>query len=450
MKVQFLGAAGEVTGSCYYLEHGETKFLVDCGMFQGSDSAEEKNRAEWPFDPSKLEFVLLTHAHFDHTGRLPKLYHDGFRGKIYTTAPTAELADLILSDSADLMFHEAKLNHEHTQPLYTLNEVKALNAFYRPVQYNAPIRLTPEISATFHDAGHILGSAIIVVEVEGKKIVFSGDLGNDPVPLMNTPERISAADVVFVESTYGDRLHDKTDRVAALKQAVLDTVAQKGTLIIPAFALERTQELLFHFNALRDKNEIPDIPIYVDSPLAIEATAVFRRYENLFDAEAKAYLDRGDDFFQFKHLKYCTTVEESKALNFIPSPKVIIAGSGMMNGGRVLHHLVHYGMQKNTIICIVGFQVPGCIGRQLLDGERHIHVMHQWIDVAAEVRNISAFSAHADQQQLLDWIGGFADIKKMFIIHGEVNSGNIFGTKVTAAHPAINVHHPQYLEVVEL
>ncbi len=448
MTIQFLGAAGEVTGSCYYLEHGDQRFLVDCGMFQGTSDAERKNHAPWPFDPSSLDFVLLTHAHFDHCGRLPKLYHDGFRGHVYATAPTAELSNLILGDAANIMFHDAK--KDHSPPLYTLNEVKALNGLFRPVQYDTPVRLAEGLNATFRDAGHILGSAIIEVMVEGKTVVFSGDIGNDPVPLMNAPERPHVADVLMIESTYGDRLHDRSDRVVQLRQAILDVVANKGTLLIPAFALERTQEVLFHLSNLKEKKEIPDIPIFVDSPLAIEATAVFRRYENLFDKESQEHLRHGDDFFSFPHLKYCSTVEESKAINFVASPKVVIAGSGMMNGGRILHHLVHYGPFKNTIIAIVGFQVPGSIGRQLLDGERRVHVMHQDIDVVAEVRNISAFSAHADQAQLLEWIGAFEHIDRMFIIHGEAEPGKVLAEKVHAQHSDIKIMHPHYLEVDEI
>ncbi len=444
MTIQFLGAAGEVTGSCYYIEAANSRFLVDCGMFQGTDSAEQKNHHAWPFDPASIDFILLTHAHFDHCGRIPKLYHDGFRGKVYATHATSELAALILADAANVMFHEAKIHHFH--PLYTLNEAKAVNVLYRPVQYNTQVHVAPEISVTFKDAGHILGSSIIEVRTEGKIVVFSGDLGNYPVPLMNQPSIIKEADVLMLESTYGDRLHDHANRVEELKKAVLDTVERHGTLLVPAFALERTQEILYHFNELHETKAIPDIPIFVDSPLAIEATAVFRRYENLFDGEAKAHTDHGDDLFSFPHLKYCTTVEESKAINFVPAPKVIIAGSGMMNGGRILHHLLHYGTDKNTIVCIVGFQVPGSVGRKLLEGEHHVHVMHEWIDVAAEVRNISAFSAHADQSQLLEWISGFERLGEVFIIHGEEEPGEVLGQKIIAAHPQVVVKHPHYLE----
>ncbi|MFA6082260.1 MAG: MBL fold metallo-hydrolase [Patescibacteria group bacterium] len=448
MTIQFLGAAGEVTGSSYFIEDGDTRFLIDCGMFQGSDEAIEKNKARWPFEPSSLDFVLLTHAHFDHCGRLPKLYHDGFRGHIYTTAQTAELADLILADAADLMFHEAKTHHDI--PLYTLNEVKALNSMYRPVPYKTSTRISDKVSVIFHDAGHILGSAIIEVIINGKHIIFSGDLGNDPVPLMNPPAQPESADVVVVESTYGDRLHEHSDRVAELKKAVLDVVANKGTLLIPAFALERTQELLYHFNDLRETGAIPDIPIFVDSPLAIETTAVFRRYESLFDSDSQKHIQHGDDFFSFPHLKYCTTVEESKSINFVAAPKIIIAGSGMMNGGRISHHLIHYGGIKSTIICIVGFMVQHSLGRRILDGERQIHVMHQDMTLEAEVRQISAFSAHADQAQLLEWISGYKKIGQLYVTHGEETSREVLVGKIKQAHPDLRVEMPELLQSVNI
>lgn len=448
MKIQFLGAAGEVTGSCYHLEHDGMEFLVDCGMFQGSRELERKNHEHWPFDPSRVQFVLLTHAHFDHTGRLPKLYHDGFRGKIYATSPTAELAQFILADAADIQFHRAKEHHD--QPLYTLNEVKALNSLYQPVVYDEPVHLGADMSALFRDAGHILGSAIIELTNGSQKLVFSGDLGNDPVPLMHTPETVSSANTLFVESTYGDRLHPKQDRVEALKTAIHDAVERKGTLVIPAFAVERTQELLYHLNEMHETKSIPDIPIFVDSPLAIEVTGVFRRYATLFDGASQVHINHGDDIFGFPHLKFSTTVEESKAINFVPAPKVVIAGSGMMNGGRILHHLVHYAPLESTIICVVGFQVPGTLGRLLLDGEREVHIMHQQISVKAEIRNIPAFSAHADQAQLLNWINHFKQLQSVYIIHGEDEPRHVLAAKIKAAHPNFTIHEPTYLEIAQI
>lgn len=448
MTVQFLGAAGEVTGSCYYLKHGDLEFLIDCGMFQGRHELEEKNRDPWPFDPSKIQFVLLTHAHFDHTGRLPKLYHDGFRGKIYTTAPTAELAQYILADAADIQFHQSKIHGTH--PLYTLNEVKALNMLYHSVKYDEPFTINRDISTVFRDAGHILGSAIIELDIRGKRYVFSGDLGNDPVPLMSSPETISQADVLFLESTYGDRLHPKYDRREELKKAINDVAKNKGTLLIPAFAVERTQEILYHLNEMHEKKEIPDMPIFVDSPLAIEVTGVFRRYEKLFDVDTQTHINHGDDIFRFPHLRYSTTVEESKAINFVPSPKIIIAGSGMMNGGRILHHMAHYLSLPTTILCVVGFQVPGTIGRQLVDGATEVHIMHQQVPVKAEIRNISAFSAHADQGQLLEWVNNFHGLKKIFVIHGEEEPRQILGDLIHKAHSDIEIVDPHYLEVAEL
>lgn len=448
MDIKFLGAAGEVTGSCYCIQNGSTRFLVDCGMFQGSADADDKNEAPWPFDPSSIEFVFLTHAHFDHCGRLPKLYHDGFRGKIFTTAQTSELANLILSDAADLMFHQSK--DRGKKPLYTLNEVKALNGLYHPMTYGKPITLGGGFTVTFHDAGHVLGSAIVEIKIDGKTIVFSGDLGNHPVPFLNPPEQIAEADILMVESTYGGRLHEHQDRRAALKQVIIDAAEKKGTLLVPAFALERTQEILYYINDLRDKNEIPDIPIYVDAPLAIEITAVFRRNEFIFDDADKNRLRAGDDFFDFPHLKYCTTTEESKALEFVPSPKVIIAGSGMMNGGRILHHLQHYGPYQNTIIAVVGYQVPGTLGRRLLDGEHLVHIYGEEIGIHAEIRDVTAFSAHADKIQLAEWIAGFKRLDRVYVIHGEEEEAKALSEAIGQEKPNAKVSIPVLFESVEI
>ncbi len=447
-SIQFLGAAGEVTGSCYYIRHENTQFLVDCGMFQGSHDIDQKNHAQWPFKASEIEFVLVTHAHFDHTGRLPKLYHDGFRGRIYSTAATAELAQYILADAADLQYRQAR--QHRTLPLYSLNEVKALSSLYATVKYDDQIHLADDIEVLFRDAGHILGSAIIELTVGGKKLVFSGDLGNEPVPLMHHPETVAEADVLFMESTYGDRLHPKEDRILALRQAILDVVKSKGTLLIPAFAVERTQELLYNLNEMHEKKSIPDIPIFVDSPLAIEVTGVFRRWENMFDGATQTHINHGDDIFAFPHLKYSTTVEESKAINLSPSPKVVIAGSGMMNGGRILHHLIQYAPLASTIICVVGFQVPGTLGRRFLDGDRQVHILHQEVTVNAEVRNIPAFSAHADQAQLIEWVKHFQRVGKIILIHGEDDPRHLLGQKLAEAVPSVKIEYPTFESVLEI
>jgi metallo-beta-lactamase family protein len=448
VSIQFLGACGEVTGSCYYLEEAGVKFLVDCGVFQGSHEAFEKNRSGWPFNPADLDFVLLTHAHYDHCGRLPKLYKDGFRGHIYTTPQTAELANLVLSDAADIMFHDAKKYQE--TPLYTLNDVKALNSLYRSVQYKTSTRLGNAISTTFYDAGHILGSAIVEVKIDDKKIVFSGDLGNYPVPLMNPPTKLEEADVLVMESTYGDRMHEHVDRQAALRDVIIKIVKNKGTLLIPAFALERTQEILYHLNDLREKNEIPDVPIYLDSPMAIEATAIFRRNEQLFDTETQAHIKAGDDVFNFPHLKYCTTIEESKSINFAAPPKVIIAGSGMLNGGRILHHLAHYGHLKNTVICFVGYQVAGTLGRKIMDGEHSIQLFHEPFELMAEGVTISAFSAHMDKSQLLDWVKNYQKLGKIIITHGEDESRDSLVTEIKKIKPNSNIVEPKFMQTESL
>ncbi|MBU0731602.1 MBL fold metallo-hydrolase [Patescibacteria group bacterium] len=419
MKLTFLGAAGEVTGSSYLVETESAKFLVDCGMFQGGHFSEDKNLEKWKFEPAELDFIIITHSHLDHCGRLPKLVKNGFKGKIYSTHATSDFMEIFLADSAHVIRMEARRRKKPA--LYEENDVKAMSKLLVGENYNEKIQPKEGIEFRLRDAGHILGSAIIELWIEDKKIVFSGDLGNPPVPIVNPPEFIDEADYVLLESTYGGRVHeDSRTRRLMLSSAIYEVATMKGILMIPAFAMERTQEVLFELNALEENNDIPPIDIYLDSPLAIKAMSVFRKHEALFNVEAHSLIDSGDDIFDFSGLTMTESTEASKAIKTKPNPKMIIAGSGMCHGGRIMHHLKdHLGNYKNQVL-IVGYQVKGTLGRRLVENEKVVRIYGQEIKVEAKTRAIGGYSAHGDQPKLLEWVEKYKKKPKgMFIVHGE-------------------------------
>ncbi|MFH1536556.1 MAG: MBL fold metallo-hydrolase [Patescibacteria group bacterium] len=433
MKITFCGANQEVTGSCHLVETGSTKFIVDCGMFQGRKMADDKNHENFPFDPKELDFALLTHAHIDHSGRLPKLGNLGFKGKIYGTHATCDFAKILLADSAHVIQMEAK---RYKKPvLYEEKDAQKINTQFEGINYNQKIKINDEVEIQFRDAGHILGSAIIEVWAEGKKIVFSGDLGNPPVPILNPTEYIKDADYLLIESTYGNRVHeDSRSRQLLLASAIYEVATMKGVLMIPAFAMERTQEILYELNTLVENKDIPPIPIYIDSPLAIRALKIFKRHESLFNIEATSLIDSGDDIFNFPRLKLTEPTQESKDILNTPNPKIIIAGSGMCHGGRIMHHLKNYLHLPNSQVLIVGYQVNGSLGRQLLDKEKQVKIHEKKINVNAKVRAIGGYSAHADQDKLLNWLSHFdkTKLKNVFIVHGEEEQSRILGQLIDA------------------
>lgn len=427
MKISFHGAANEVTGSCILVETKKSKFLVDCGMFQGSRFAREENFESWPFEPASIDFVLLTHAHIDHCGRLPKLYQDGFRGKIYSTAATKDLAEIILLDSAKVLKEEAM---RHGQPiLFKDQDVYGVMGLFWPFAYSSKEKVSSDVSIRFQDAGHILGSAIIEVWVKeglkNKKIVFSGDLGNPPAPLVRDTTFIDGADYVVIESTYGGRIHEPAEmRSEMLKKAILDSIGRGGVLMIPVFALERTQEILYELNQLSETRQIPRVPVYLDSPLAINALDIYKKYANLFDEEAQKRMASGDDLFKFEGLQLTRTAEQSKKINHVPAPKVILAGSGMSNGGRILFHLRLYLPEVKNHMLIISYQAEGSLGRQLRDGAKKVIIDNQKVGVKAKVTAIGSYSSHADQPKLLHWLKQISRPKPelVFINHGERES----------------------------
>ena len=434
MRLTFLGAAHEVTGSCYLVETERVKFLVDCGMFQGGRIAERRNGMPFHFAPRDIAFVLLTHAHIDHSGLLPKLAAEGFCGQIYTTAATADLIGVLLPDSAHIQEMEAERaqRHQHTrrredtQPVYTTQQALACLEQVAPQQYDVELSPHPAVRCIFREAGHILGSALIEVwlEEDGKrtKLVFSGDLGQPGRPILRDTATIRETDLLLVESTYGDRLHkDMASTIEEFVHAVNDTLhRKKGNVIIPAFAVGRTQEILYLFNDLTRQGRFRNLNIYVDSPMATEATNITMHHMELFDQEAKDL-----EAWRAKHLNqikltFTAGVLESMALNEIRSGAVIISASGMCDAGRIKHHLRHnLGRRENTIL-ITGFQAQGSLGRRLVDGAKTVRIFGEEIPVRAEIYTIGGLSAHADQAALLHWLRQFQHAPRhTFVVHGE-------------------------------
>ncbi|TSC84760.1 MAG: RNA-metabolising metallo-beta-lactamase [Parcubacteria group bacterium Gr01-1014_13] len=421
MQITFYGAAGEVTGSCNMFTVGKKKFLVDCGMFQGSQFNEDKNRDPLGFDPAELSGVIVTHAHLDHVGRLPLLVKNGYNGHFYATPPTVELTELILDDALHIMlYNQRKLG---TPILYDSTDIAKVMERFKSVGYRKKFSLTPEVSFTFYDAGHIFGSAFVEVEAEGKRIVFSGDIGNINVPILRDTDTLPGdVDLLVCESTYGDRLHETLfRRQEILENLITSAIGRGGTLMIPSFSLERTQELIYDLNDLVDrKHLLPRVPIFLDSPLAIKATKIYLKYPEYYDKEAEVLFKNGDKLFDFPGLVMTETKEESKKINQMPGIKIIIAGAGMMNGGRIVHHAMRYLSDERNTLLIVGYQAQNTLGRQILNGQSPVEIMGERIPVRCHVKAIGALSAHGDQNKLLDWIGGGTSVpKKVLLTHGE-------------------------------
>ena len=432
MKLTFLGAVKSVTGSNYLLESGDTKILVDCGLHQGSRYCEEHNYEKFAFDPKEIKAVFISHAHIDHTGRLPQLVRSGFQGKIYSTHPTKDMAEALLVDSEHLLREEAEKHGK--PPLYTIADVTKTVGFWQKLSYHEKLTIGPFV-VELYDAGHVLGSASVVVEAEGKRIVFSGDLGNVPAPFIRPTEYIPDVDYALIESVYGGRIHERSaERKDMLEDAIEETVLSKGVLLLPAFALERTQEMIFELNELIEHGRITRIPVFIDSPLAIKLTAVYQKYSedpHYFSDDSIKQIGRGDQIFNFPGLRMTLTTEESKAINDAPSPKVIMAGSGMSNGGRILHHERRYLSDPANTIVFVGHQGQGTLGRLILDGATSVKMFGEMIPVRCKKRVISGYSAHADQPQLMKWVDAMRDrVQKVFVVQGEEEQANELAVKL--------------------
>lgn len=429
MKLTFCGGVGEVTGSNYLLESGGTKIMVDCGLHQGSHYAERQNFEPFSYNPSEISAVFITHSHLDHTGRLPSLVRRGFKGTVYSTAATKDFAELMLLDSEHLLEQESE--REKRPPLYTTEDIMQLRQRWEGLRYHAPVEVGP-FTVELFDAGHILGSAIIKVRAEGKTVVFSGDLGNSPAPIIQPTEHILEADYCLIESTYGDRVHENVDRrEEQLEDVVEDTVRAGGTLMIPTFAMERTQELLYHLHQLFEGGRVPRVPVFIDSPLAIKLTAVYKKYESYFNAETAHIAKSGEDILNFPGLRLTLTVEQSKEINGVPPPKIVIAGSGMSNGGRILHHEQRYLPDPKSTILFIGYQAKETLGRQIMDGATEVRIFGEKVPVRCKKVNIPGYSAHADQPLLLSWLKPMRlSLKKVFVVQGEEQSSSALARRI--------------------
>ncbi len=437
MKLTFLGAAQTVTGTCYLVQTEKTAFLIDCGLHQGLPDEVALNELPFPFKIADIDFMLLSHAHIDHSGRIPKLYVDGFRQPIYATRPTAELCGIMLPDSGHIQEQEYSRNQRKNKragrparaPRYTLQDGVDACRLFRPVVYDQPIQPADDVRVVFRDAGHILGSSILEIWIRENnhetKLVFSGDLGNKGIPIMRDPTIIDGADYLILESTYGDRLHSTDDKIERFVSIMEETIRGGGNVIIPSFAVGRTQELIYELNRESERYRehrlaLQDTPVYVDSPLAISATEIFRRNPDFFDEEARQYIANGDNPLDFTNLHFVTTPEESRLLNISPESKVIIASSGMCDAGRIQHHLKHNLWRPECAVIFVGYQAEGTLGRQLVDGARSVRIFGEEIAVRARIEMLDGFSGHADRDGLLAWLGSMQHRpEQVFLVHGE-------------------------------
>jgi len=460
MKVIPYGGAKTVTGSCFYVEARGLKLLIDCGMFQGLE--ERKNREPFPFDPKEIDYLVLTHAHIDHCGRIPLLVREGFKGKIISTEPTAKLARLMLLDASKVMYENYKTALKKLQrtgkvpepPLYEEYDVlETMELFKIRLAYGQEYRLSKGISLKLRDSGHILGSAFVELEVyedkRHKRIIFSGDLGNKNKPIVHDPDTPSPADYVFIESTYGDRNHKGFEESKEeLLDAIRYAIGKGGNVIIPSYALERAQEILYVLREFYEQGRLPKCEIFLDSPLAISITKLFTSHPEFYDRETyRVFLERNP--FELPNLHYTKEVEESKAINSISSGAIIIAGSGMLNGGRVLHHLKYNLWREECAIVFVGYQPRGTLGRKIIEGAESVRIFGEEIAVRAKVFTINGFSSHADQQGLIEWLSYTSKPKRVFLVHGEEEKMKVFSKEIKE-RLGFEAHIPDFGENLEL
>ena len=449
MKIKFCGASTGVTGSCHLLTSGEHKILLDCGQFQGGKAQDALNYEKFPFEPSEIECVVLSHAHIDHCGRLPLLTKRGFEGKIYCTDATADLLSVMLKDSAYIHEKETewknrkaeRAGREQVEPLYTIEDAEKALSLVSPILYDQQIEINSDMKIVFNDAGHILGSAItelwVTEDDKESKIVFSGDLGMEGRPILRDPTYIKKADYVIMETTYGNRIHKELGSgVEKLIEIILNTTRRGGNVVIPSFAVGRTQELIYELNRFYDSNneyrkELDKIFVYIDSPMATTATEIFRRNAQVFDEETREYILKGDNPLEFKNLKFTRSSKESQDLNFNNEPKIIISASGMCEAGRIRHHLKHNLWNPKNSIVFVGYQGQGTLGRSLVEGIKMVTLFGEEIQVNAEIHNLEGFSGHADQNGLFAWLAHFEQKpKQIFLVHGEEESKKDFAKLV--------------------
>ena len=440
MKIRFLGADKIVTGSCHMLEVNGKKILLDCGMFQGSKLIRDLNRREFAFNPGEIDAVVLSHAHVDHSGLLPKLVKEGFKGPIYCTHVTKELCEILLPDCGHIQEQDAEIatrkglraGRAEMKPIYTADDAYLALKQFVCFDYNENVEIVPGVTVRFRVAGHILGSAIVnlLIEENGKKtkLIFTGDIGQPNVPILDDPHQITGADVIITESPYGNRTHEPLEREKQLLDIMKEALARGGNVIIPAFAVGRTQVMLYYFQKLMSSGQLPTVPIMVDSPMAIKATQVLMVNPDEYDEEAKSIFHRqGGRLFNMKNVHYTETTQESRAINDMPSPMIIISASGMADAGRVLHHLKHNLWRKDSSVIFAGYQAEGSLGRRLIEGAKKVRIMGEEISVGAKIYNMTGFSAHADKNQMLKlYKGMMRKPKAFFVVHGEYDSASAF------------------------
>ncbi|MCX7974484.1 MAG: MBL fold metallo-hydrolase [Candidatus Aminicenantes bacterium] len=464
MKITFLGACRQVTGSAFLVETEGKRLLVDCGLYQERPYL-ERNWHPFPIEPTSIEAIILTHVHLDHSGLLPKIVKEGFNGPIYMTPITADLLPIVLLDAAHLQEEDAAFKRKRHQregrkgpypeiPLYTEQEARRVFSMIKKVNYREKIKLGRNLNFILHDAGHILGSAMVEISIQQsgreKNIIFTGDIGQRNKPLVKEPSIFERADFVLMEATYGDKNHeDPEDIPTMLTRIINETVMAGGNLVIPIFAIERAQEVLFYLSSLTREKKIPPLLCFLDSPMALEVTQVFEKHQESFDEETLALYRSHQDPFHFPGLKMIRTINESKAINKIRGSCIIMAGSGMCTGGRIKHHLVHNIARPESTILFVGYQAKGTLGRQILDGQSEVRILGQFYPVRARIEQIQSFSAHADRQSLLGWLAAFKEPpEKIFLIHGEEETLENFAQAIVAQFPSVLV--PHYQQVVEL
>jgi len=461
MKIKFLGACKNVTGSKFFLQIDGINLLIDCGLFQERE-LKNRNWEKFPVPPEKLNYILLTHAHLDHSGYLPKIVKDGFSGKILCTKPTKEITKIALLDSAKLMVEDAEKKRKRHQkegrkgpypeiPLYEISDVERVFSFFEDVSYNEEIKISEKVKVVFYDAGHILGSSFIKIFADGKEILFSGDIGRFNNPILKAPTLIESSDILIMETTYGDRIHEDRKIAEEKFQKIINETKEKGgNIVIPTFAIERAQEVLYYLKKLLIEDKIPHLITFLDSPMAIEITEVFKRYYFYLDGEAEKLLNKNISPFDFPLLHFTKSVEESKVINHIKGSCIIMAGSGMCTGGRIKHHLIQNIERPESTILFVGYQAKGTLGREILEKDE-VRILGNYYKVKARIEKIDGFSAHADRDELLRWLYYFKKSpEKIFLVHGEEEVINEFSEIVKKRFSLSEIIIPSYLEEFEI
>ncbi|KKR68220.1 MAG: RNA-metabolising metallo-beta-lactamase [Parcubacteria group bacterium GW2011_GWF1_40_6] len=440
-KITFAGGTGSVTGANFLLEIENKKILVDCGLTQGVKMADDINWDPFPYDPKSIDILFITHAHIDHIGRIPKLVDEGFRGKIYSTKPTLGLSGIMLEDTMEILGKNTAL---HLNKIYTPENIKLALSLWKGFEYHENIKISESLEVSFLNSGHILGSAMVQFIYNGKKILFTGDLGNSPSPLLPDTDKVTDVDYLIMESVYGDRNHEsRQDRRRFLEGVIEDNYKRKGTLVIPTFSLERSQELLFELDALVDNKRIPVMPIFFDSPLAIRLTEVFKQYKSYFNEAAQAAMSPGEHLFDFQGLRNTLKSEESKMIMNIPNPKIVIAGSGMSTGGRIVHHEKNYLPDPNNTLLLTGYQSIGTPGRLIREGVKTVRISGEDVAIRAHIETISGYSGHKDSNGLLNFVQDMQDsVKKVFVVMGEPKS-EMFLAQRLRDNLGIEAHVPE-------